>query len=106
MLQTVRFRKIPRLPLVARDDKSGGLWCKQQCGSTILVMMRQTLCLIGLLAVGKLPYGKFGIHDTAYSERFSAEEFGLVVECADRDVAEVDALMRAHSAKEVNLVEA
>ncbi len=62
--------------------------------------------LIGLLTVGKLPYGKFGVHDDAYSERFSAEEFGLVVECADRDVAEVDALMRAHSAKEVNLVEA
>lgn len=62
--------------------------------------------LIGLLVVGKLPYGKFGVHDPVYSQRFSAEEFGLVVECADRDVAEVDALMRAHSAKEVNLVEA
>jgi hypothetical protein len=30
----------------------------------------------------------------------------LVVGCRDRDVAEVDALLRAHHAKEVNLVEA
>ncbi|MDH3685370.1 MAG: DUF3341 domain-containing protein [Myxococcales bacterium] len=60
--------------------------------------------LIGLLVVGKLPYGSFGKTDEAYSARFSGEEFGLVVECSDRDVAEVDALLRSHDAKEVSLV--
>jgi hypothetical protein len=62
--------------------------------------------LLGLLVVGKLPYGRFGSYDKAYSARFSAEDIGLVVECAERDVAEVDALLRAHHALEVNLVEA
>ena len=61
--------------------------------------------LFGLLVVGKLPYGSFGKTDKAYSARFSGEEFGLVVECTDRDVAEVDALLRSHDAKEVTLVE-
>ena len=60
--------------------------------------------LIGLLAVGRLPYGSFGKHDKAYSPRFSAEEFGLVVECSERDVVEVDALLRSHDAKEVSVV--
>ena len=41
----------------------------------------------------------------AYSARFSGEEFGLVVECRDRDVAEIDGLMRDHQATEVSLVE-
>jgi hypothetical protein len=62
--------------------------------------------LLGLLVVGRLPYGAFGKHDTGYDPRFSAEEIGLVVECSDRDVAEVDALLRSHHAREVNLVEA
>jgi len=62
--------------------------------------------LLGLLVVGKLPYGSFGKQDKGYSPRFSAEEFGVVVECAERDVAEVDALLRSHHALEVNLVEA
>jgi hypothetical protein len=62
--------------------------------------------LLGLLVVGKLPYGSFGKSDKAYSSRFSGEEFGLVVECLDRDVAEVDALLRTHGAKEVSLVDA
>jgi hypothetical protein len=62
--------------------------------------------LLGLLIVGKLPYGSFGKSDKAYSARFSAEEFGLVVECKDRDVAEVDAMLRKHGAKEVTLVDA
>jgi hypothetical protein len=62
--------------------------------------------LLGLLVVGGLPYGGFGKSDKGYSARFSAEEFGLVVECSERDVAEVDALLRSHHALEVNLVEA
>jgi hypothetical protein len=57
--------------------------------------------LIGLLAVGRLPAVKLG---PGYSARFSAEEFGLVVDVSERDVAEVDGLLRAHSAKEVSLV--
>jgi hypothetical protein len=62
--------------------------------------------LIGLLLVGKLPYGSFGRTDVGYDSRFFAEEFGLVVECDERDVAEIDALPRAHAAKEVRVVEA
>jgi hypothetical protein len=61
--------------------------------------------LLGLLVVGRLPYGKFGKHDKVYDPRFSAEHFGLVVECAERDVAEIEALFRAHEATEVTLVE-
>jgi hypothetical protein len=41
-----------------------------------------------------------------YSSRFSAEEFGLVVEVPERDVAEVDGLLRANRATEVSLVAA
>jgi Alternative complex III, ActD subunit len=57
--------------------------------------------LLGLLAVGRLPKLKL---DPGYSARFSAEEFGLVVEVTDRDVAEVDGLLRSNAAKEVSLV--
>ena len=71
----------------------------------LTILFGGLMTLIGLLAVGKLPYGRFGKHDRAYSARFSAEDFGLVVECQDRDVTEVDALLRAHRAKEVTLVE-
>ena len=46
--------------------------------------------LIGLLLVGTLYPRKL---DATYSPRFSAEEFGVVVTCGDRDVAEVDARM-------------
>jgi hypothetical protein len=59
--------------------------------------------LLGLLAVGRLPKVKL---DPGYSARFSAEEFGVVVEVSDRDVAEVDGLLRANAAKEVSLVAA
>jgi molybdopterin-containing oxidoreductase family membrane subunit len=75
-------------------------------GFELTILFGALMTLLGLLVVGKLPYGSFGRHDKAYSARFSAEEFGVVVECRDRDVAEVDALLRAHRAKEVSLVEA
>ncbi len=71
----------------------------------LTILFGGLMTLIGLLAVGRLPYGRFGRSDRAYSPRFSAEEFGLVVECQDRDVTEVDALLRAYHAKEVTLVE-
>ena len=57
--------------------------------------------LLGLLAVGRLPTLKL---DASYSARFSAEEFGLAVEVSERDVSEVDGLLRANAAKEVTLV--
>lgn len=59
--------------------------------------------LIGLLVVGRLPSLKLG---PGYSARFSAEEFGLVVEVPERDIAEVDGLLRASQATEVSLVAA
>jgi hypothetical protein len=59
--------------------------------------------LLGLLAIGRLPTLKI---DPAYSARFSAEEFGLAVQVPERDVAEVDGLLRANAAKEVSLVAA
>jgi Alternative complex III, ActD subunit len=75
-------------------------------GFELTILFGGLATLLGLLVVGRLPYGSFGKHDTGYSPRFSAEEFGLVVQCPERDVAEVDAVMRAHRAVEVNLVEA
>lgn len=59
--------------------------------------------LLGLLAVGKLPRLKL---DPGYSARFSAEEFGLAVDVSERDVAEVEGLLRSSAAKEVSLVAA
>ena len=71
----------------------------------LTILFGGLLTLVGLLAVGKLPYGTFGKSDKGYDARFSGDQFGLVVECDDRDVAEVDALLRSHDAKEVTLVE-
>jgi hypothetical protein len=61
--------------------------------------------LLGMLVVGGLPFGKFGKAPAGYHPRFSAEEFGLTVRCKQRDVAEIDQLLRAAKAKEVTLVE-
>jgi hypothetical protein len=69
----------------------------------LTILIGGLLTLLGLLAVGRLPNLK---SSPAYSSRFSAEDFGLVVSCADRDVAEVEALMRDGHAREVNLVAA
>ena len=41
----------------------------------------------------------------AYSPRFSADDFGVVVRCREQDVAEIDALLRKNDATEVTLVE-
>ena len=71
-------------------------------GFELMILFGGLLTFLGLLLVGGL-YPKFTL-DKAYSPRFSAEEFGVVVNCSDRDVAEVDALLRAQSAKEVTLV--
>jgi molybdopterin-containing oxidoreductase family membrane subunit len=72
-------------------------------GFELMVLLGGLLTLVGLLAVGRLPKPGFG---KGYSPRFSGEEIGLVVGCRDRDVAEVEALLRDSEAKEVTLVEA
>lgn len=72
----------------------------------LTILFGGLLTAVGLFAVGGLPKGVPGVHDPGYHARFSAEEFGLVVACEDRDVQEVDSLLRSHDAKEVTLVEA
>lgn len=71
-------------------------------GFEMAILFAGILTLLGLLIVGGLYPRKLR---AGYSSRFSAEEFGLVVSCADCDVAEIDALLRDHSAKEVTLVD-
>ena len=75
-------------------------------GFELTILFGALATLLGLLLVGRLPYGSFGKSDKGYDPRFSAEQFGLVVECPERDVAEVEALLRTHRAQEVSLVEA
>lgn len=72
----------------------------------LTILFGGLLTALGLFVKGGLPKGTPGVHDPGYHKRFSAEEFGLVVGCGDRDVPEVDSLLRAHAAKEVSLVEA
>ncbi|MEE8580430.1 MAG: quinol:electron acceptor oxidoreductase subunit ActD, partial [Myxococcota bacterium] len=67
----------------------------------LTILFGGLLTALGLFIVGRLP--RF-TRDAAYSARFSAEDFGVAVRCPERDVAEVDGLMRAHGAVEVNLV--
>jgi hypothetical protein len=69
----------------------------------LTILFGGLLTALGLFAVGRLP--KARLHK-AYHKRFSAEDFGLVVRCRDRDVAEIDALLREHKALEVSIVEA
>ena len=69
----------------------------------LTILFGVLMTVIGVFVFGKLP--KFKL-DAAYHPRFSAEEFGLAVRCKDRDVAEIDGLLRQHHATEVSLVEA
>ncbi len=66
------------------------------------ILFGGVLTVLGLFGFGRVYPRKL---DDVYSARFSGEEFGLVVRCRDRDVAEIDELMRANHAKEVTLVE-
>jgi len=68
----------------------------------LTILFGGVLTVLGLFGVGRLYPRKL---DAAYEPRFSAEEFGLVVRCRERDVAEIEALMRGHGAVEVTLVE-
>ena len=67
----------------------------------LTILFGGLLTALGLFVVGGLP--KIG-KDPAYRTRFSAEDFGLAVQCGERDVAEIDGLMREHGATEVELV--
>jgi hypothetical protein len=67
----------------------------------LTILFGGLMTALGLFIHGGLPSTK--LHP-AYSQRFSGEEFGLVVTCRDRDVAEIDGLMRDHHATEVSLV--
>jgi Protein of unknown function (DUF3341) len=69
----------------------------------LTILFGVLMTVLGVFVFGRLP--KFKL-DAAYSPRFSAEEFGLAVRCKDRDVREIDGLLRAHHATEVSLVEA
>lgn len=71
----------------------------------LTILFGVLMTLLGLLSFGGLPHGRFGVPDPGYSPRFSAEELGVTVRCKERDVAEVDALLRVSSAKEISLVE-
>lgn len=71
----------------------------------LTILFGGLMTLLGLLVFGGLPSGQFGKSPAGYSPRFSGDEFGVTIRCRERDVAEVDQLLRAHQAKEVNLVE-
>ncbi len=71
-------------------------------GFELTILFGGVLTLIGLLLVGRLYPRRL---DAAYSSRFSAEEFGVAVTVGDRDVSEVDGLLRSLSAKEVSLLD-
>jgi hypothetical protein len=68
----------------------------------LTILFGGVLTVLGLFAVGRIYPRKL---DAVYSPRFSAEEFGLVVGCRERDVVEIEELLRANEAKEVTLVE-
>ena len=67
----------------------------------LTILFGGVLTVIGLFINARL--GRFTL-DPAYSARFSGEEFGLTVRCQERDVQELDGLLREHHATEVNLV--
>ena len=71
-------------------------------GFEMTILLGGFFTLFGLLIVGGLYPRKLDKH---YSSRFSAEEFGVVVNCEERDVSEVEMLLRGESAKEVTVVD-
>jgi len=70
-------------------------------GFEVTILLAGIMTLLGfLIHSGSYPRPL----DKHYSARFSAEDFGVVVEVEDRDVDEVQSLMRAENAKEVTVV--
>ena len=72
-------------------------------GFELTILFAGILTVLGLVFLAGLYPRPLDEH---YSPRFSAEEFGVVVRCDERDVAEVESLMRGHNAKEVTLAAA
>ena len=72
-------------------------------GFELTILFGGILTVLGFIGLGGLYPRPLDEH---YSPRFSAEEFGVVVKCDERDVAEVESLMRGQNAKEVILHEA
>lgn len=68
----------------------------------LTILFGGLLTVLGLFLVGGLP--KYRL-DKTYHARFSADDFGLVVRCSERDVPEIDRLMRECQATEITLVE-
>ena len=71
-------------------------------GFELTILLGGFFALFGLLIVGGLYPRRLDKH---YSPRFSAEEFGVVVNCEQRDISEVEMLLRGESAKEVTVVD-
>ena len=71
-------------------------------GFELTILFGGLLTALGLFVVGGLPSMRL---DPVYDARFSAEDFGVAVRCRDRDVSEIDALLRSYEAREVTLVE-
>jgi molybdopterin-containing oxidoreductase family membrane subunit len=71
-------------------------------GFELTILFGGLLTALGLFVVGGMPRMRL---DPVYDARFSAEDFGVAVRCRDRDVSEIDALLRSHGAREVTLVE-
>jgi hypothetical protein len=69
-------------------------------GFELTILFGGVLTVLGFAGLAGLYPRKLDEH---YSPRFSAEEFGVVVRCEERDIAEVESLMRGHNAKEVML---
>ena len=71
-------------------------------GFELTILFGGLLTALGLFVVGGLPRTRL---DPVYDRRFSSEDFGVAVHCRDRDVSEIDALLRGHGAREVSLVQ-
>ena len=71
-------------------------------GFELTILFGGLMTALGLFVVGGLPSMRLDPH---YDARFSAEDFGVSVRCRDRDVSEIDALLRSHGAREVTLAE-
>ena len=71
-------------------------------GFELTILFGGLLTSLGFMIMGRMYPRPL---DKAYSPRFSAEEFGVAVTVGERDVAEVDGLLRSLSAKEVTLLD-
>ena len=71
-------------------------------GFEMTILLGGLATLLGLFIVGRLMPRRL---DAAYNQRFSAEEFGVAIACKPSDVAEIEALLRAYTAKEVSVVD-